>query len=65
MLPLDVGAAVLALLSDNCDWINGERIEVSGGQNIQVQPADLVRNERPQHVSCRAGIDIDIGRQVS
>ena len=33
-LPDDVGAAVAALLSDQCAWINGTRIEVSGGQNI-------------------------------
>jgi NAD(P)-dependent dehydrogenase (short-subunit alcohol dehydrogenase family) len=33
-LPDDVGAAVSALLSDDCAWINGTRIEVSGGQNL-------------------------------
>jgi NAD(P)-dependent dehydrogenase (short-subunit alcohol dehydrogenase family) len=30
-LPDDVGAAVAALLSPECGWINGQRIEVSGG----------------------------------
>jgi NAD(P)-dependent dehydrogenase (short-subunit alcohol dehydrogenase family) len=30
-LPDDVGGAVAALLSDDCGWINGQRIEVSGG----------------------------------
>lgn len=30
----DVGAAVAALLSDGCGWINGTRIEVSGGQSL-------------------------------
>jgi len=33
-LPDDVGAAVSALLSDDCAWINGARIEVSGGQSL-------------------------------
>ena len=33
-LPDDVGAAVSALLSDDCAWINGTRIEVSGGQTL-------------------------------
>ena len=33
-LPDDVGAAVAALLSDAAGWINGQRIEVSGGQNL-------------------------------
>ena len=33
-LPDDVGAAVTALLSDGGRWINGQRIEVSGGQNV-------------------------------
>lgn len=33
-LPEDIGRAVAALLSDNSGWINGERIEVSGGQSI-------------------------------
>ncbi|MDF1504640.1 SDR family oxidoreductase [Roseisolibacter sp. H3M3-2] len=30
----DVGAAVAALLSDGMGWINGARIEVSGGQQV-------------------------------
>lgn len=29
--PDDIGGAVAALLSDGSDWINGQRIEVSGG----------------------------------
>lgn len=33
-LPDDVGAAVALLLSEGAGWINGERIEVSGGQNL-------------------------------
>ena len=33
-LPDDVGAAVAMLLSDAGRWINGQRIEVSGGQNL-------------------------------
>ena len=33
-LPADVGAAVAALLSEGGRWINGQRIEVSGGQNV-------------------------------
>lgn len=32
-LPDDVGSAVAALLSDGFGWVNGTRIEVSGGQN--------------------------------
>lgn len=32
--PDDVGAAVAALLSDAGRWINGQRVEVSGGQNL-------------------------------
>jgi NAD(P)-dependent dehydrogenase (short-subunit alcohol dehydrogenase family) len=30
-LPDDIGGVVAALLSDDCRWINGQRIEVSGG----------------------------------
>jgi NAD(P)-dependent dehydrogenase (short-subunit alcohol dehydrogenase family) len=30
----DVGGAVAALLSDETGWINGQRIEVSGGQSL-------------------------------
>lgn len=33
-LPDDIGGAVAAILSGGCGWINGERIEISGGQNI-------------------------------
>jgi NAD(P)-dependent dehydrogenase (short-subunit alcohol dehydrogenase family) len=33
-LPDDVGAAVAALLSDGMGWMNGARVEVSGGQNL-------------------------------
>jgi NAD(P)-dependent dehydrogenase (short-subunit alcohol dehydrogenase family) len=33
-LPDDVGGVVAALLSDGFSWVNGTRIEVSGGQNI-------------------------------
>ncbi|MBC8087620.1 MAG: SDR family oxidoreductase [Phycisphaerae bacterium] len=33
-VPDDVGAAVAALLSDGGRWINGQRIEVSGGQQL-------------------------------
>jgi NAD(P)-dependent dehydrogenase (short-subunit alcohol dehydrogenase family) len=33
-LPDDVGSAVAALLSDGFGWVNGTRIEVSGGQNV-------------------------------
>jgi len=30
-LPDDIGGAVALLLSDEAGWINGQRIEVSGG----------------------------------
>ncbi|MDE1939690.1 MAG: SDR family oxidoreductase [Alphaproteobacteria bacterium] len=33
-LPDDVGGAVAALLSDGNNWVNGQRIEVSGGVNL-------------------------------
>jgi NAD(P)-dependent dehydrogenase (short-subunit alcohol dehydrogenase family) len=33
-LPDDVGAAVSLLLSPEARWINGQRIEVSGGQML-------------------------------
>lgn len=33
-LPDDIGGAVAALLSEDCGWINGQRIEVSGGINL-------------------------------
>jgi NAD(P)-dependent dehydrogenase (short-subunit alcohol dehydrogenase family) len=33
-LPDDIGGAVAALLSDGFSWVNGTRIEVSGGQNV-------------------------------
>jgi NAD(P)-dependent dehydrogenase (short-subunit alcohol dehydrogenase family) len=29
--PDDIGGAVASLLSDDCGWINGQRVEVSGG----------------------------------
>jgi NAD(P)-dependent dehydrogenase (short-subunit alcohol dehydrogenase family) len=33
-LPDDIGGVVAALLSEECRWINGQRIEVSGGINL-------------------------------
>jgi NAD(P)-dependent dehydrogenase (short-subunit alcohol dehydrogenase family) len=33
-VPDDIGGAVAALLSDDCGWINGQRIEISGGVNL-------------------------------
>ncbi|WP_027184726.1 SDR family NAD(P)-dependent oxidoreductase [Desulfovibrio inopinatus] len=33
-LPDDIGGAVAALFDDGAGWINGQRIEVSGGQGI-------------------------------
>jgi len=33
-LPDDIGGAVASLLSDDNGWINGQRIEVSGGVNL-------------------------------
>jgi NAD(P)-dependent dehydrogenase (short-subunit alcohol dehydrogenase family) len=33
-LPDDIGGAVAALLSDECHWMTGQRIEVSGGMFI-------------------------------
>jgi NAD(P)-dependent dehydrogenase (short-subunit alcohol dehydrogenase family) len=33
-LPDDIGGAVVALLSDQCHWITGQRIEVSGGMSL-------------------------------
>jgi NAD(P)-dependent dehydrogenase (short-subunit alcohol dehydrogenase family) len=33
-LPDDIGGAVAALLSDDCGWINGQRIVVSGGVSL-------------------------------
>ena len=33
-LPGDIGAAVVALLSDNLGWLNGQRIELTGGQSL-------------------------------
>lgn len=33
-LPDDIGSAVAMLLSPNSSWINGQRIEVSGGQGL-------------------------------
>jgi NAD(P)-dependent dehydrogenase (short-subunit alcohol dehydrogenase family) len=32
--PEDVGGVVAALLSSEMGWVNGQRIEVSGGQNL-------------------------------
>ncbi|NHN84319.1 SDR family oxidoreductase [Acetobacter musti] len=32
--PDDIGAAVAALLSGNMHWVNGQRIEVTGGQSL-------------------------------
>ena len=33
-LPDDIGGAIAALLSEENRWVNGQRIEVSGGQNL-------------------------------
>lgn len=33
-LPDDIGEAIAALLSDGMHWMTGQRIEVSGGQNL-------------------------------
>ena len=33
-LPEDIAAAVAALLGDDCGWIDGQRVEVSGGQMV-------------------------------
>lgn len=33
-LPDDIGGAVAALLSGDCNWVNGQRIEVSGGIHV-------------------------------
>ena len=33
-LPDDIGGAVASLLSEECGWINGQRVEVSGGINL-------------------------------
>ncbi len=33
-LPEDIGGAVAALLSDECRWINAQRIEISGGMFV-------------------------------
>lgn len=33
-MPDDVGKAVAALVSDECHWINGQRIEISGGMRL-------------------------------
>ena len=30
----DVGAAMVALLSDDMGWVNGQRVEVSGGIHL-------------------------------
>ncbi|HBH65837.1 MAG TPA: short-chain dehydrogenase, partial [Erwinia persicina] len=30
-LPDDIGDAVAALFSEGCRWVNGQRIEASGG----------------------------------
>lgn len=33
-LPTDIGGAVAFLCTDDAGWINGQRIEVSGGMNL-------------------------------
>ena len=33
-LPDDVGTAAAALLSNGMNWMNGTRVEISGGQNL-------------------------------
>jgi NAD(P)-dependent dehydrogenase (short-subunit alcohol dehydrogenase family) len=33
-VPDDIGGAIASLLSDENRWVNGQRIEVSGGQNL-------------------------------
>ncbi len=32
--PEDIGGVVAALLSEETGWVNGQRIEVSGGQRL-------------------------------
>jgi NAD(P)-dependent dehydrogenase (short-subunit alcohol dehydrogenase family) len=33
-LPDDIGGAVASLLSDDSGWINGQRVEASGGVSL-------------------------------
>jgi NAD(P)-dependent dehydrogenase (short-subunit alcohol dehydrogenase family) len=33
-LPDDIGKAIAALASDECHWINAQRIEISGGMRL-------------------------------
>jgi NAD(P)-dependent dehydrogenase (short-subunit alcohol dehydrogenase family) len=33
-LPDDIGGAIASLLSEDNQWVNAQRIEVSGGQSI-------------------------------
>jgi NAD(P)-dependent dehydrogenase (short-subunit alcohol dehydrogenase family) len=33
-LPDDIGPMIAALLSEDSRWVNGQRIEVSGGENL-------------------------------
>jgi len=42
-LPEDIGAAVALLLSPESRWINGQRIEVSGGVNLRPVGSRAVR----------------------
>ena len=32
--PEDIGGVMAALLSDDCYWVNGQRIEASGGMKL-------------------------------
>jgi NAD(P)-dependent dehydrogenase (short-subunit alcohol dehydrogenase family) len=32
--PDDIGAAVASILSDDFGWVNGARIDISGGQGL-------------------------------
>ena len=32
--PDDIGATVAALLDDRMGWVNGQRIEITGGQSL-------------------------------
>jgi NAD(P)-dependent dehydrogenase (short-subunit alcohol dehydrogenase family) len=33
-VPDDIGGAIASLLSEDNRWVNGQRIEVSGGQSL-------------------------------
>lgn len=51
--PDDIGGAIASLLSEDNRWVNGQRIEVSGGQSLQAKAISIAQYpESVAHRTC-------------